>query len=620
MYISGGSNGNYITGMASGMDVDTMVKNLMDAERISYDNSEIEKQYYEWQLEAYQESAGTILDFQSTYFDFLNPSTNMLSSSTYQSYDFSYSDSGVSAVVENPDMMNTQYTIETQQLATAASMTSDVSVSSAISGSNAVDYSTLEGQVITVTLDGTEKSLEIKDIDGSSDITHEDIQLLMDDAFGSGKISVEDNLGILKLDTVTGSGSHELIIEGDLTSFGFESSKVSNRLALTDSLKDLDLEKAFTFDLDGMVNLNVNGIAFEFSEDTSLESMIETISKEADVTMNYDKMNDKFIIEANETGTGNTLNISEIDSNLMDALGLTSVNSGQDAICLVDGEKIVRSKNTFETDGVIFTLNEVSTVTIDIAFDSDQLLDTVVKFVDDYNTLVTDFQNMLKEERDYDYHPLTYAQKEAMSEDEIEVWENQAKVGILDSDDMLEDMLEEMRQVLYTSVEGCSITLADIGITTDGYETGGKLAIDDDKLKSAIETSSDDIIELFTKSSESYPGTSSTRLLTNDEKTIRQREEGLMYRLYDITEKYISSTSDSSGNKGLLIEKCGYKDNYTELNSSMYQQLQSMEDQLLKMEEDLEEKETNYYMQFSVMETYISDMNSQLQMIQSWFV
>ncbi|MCH4887438.1 flagellar hook protein [Acidaminobacter sp. JC074] len=620
MYISGGSSGNYITGMASGMDVDTMVKELMDAERIPYDNYEIEKQYYEWQLEAYQESAGTISDFQTTYFDFLNPSTNMLSSSTYESYNYVYSSDGVSAVVTNSNISNSHYSLEVDQLATSAVASSDQSVSASINAANTVDYGGLDNQMITVTLDGYEKEVTIMDMDGSTDISLNDIQLVMDEAFGSGKILVEENGGKLGFDTATDSGCHELILEGDLTALGFVTDKVSNRLDVTDSLKDLNLKTPMTFDEDGMVNMKINGVDLEFSEDASLDYVMKTISEKADVKMTYNALSDEIMIETNQTGSGKTLSFSETGSNLLDAFSMTTVQAGQDLTCYVDGEKLVRSENTFETDGVVFSVTEVGSVDVDISFDSDQLFDTIVKFVDDYNTMVTDFQDTLKEERDYDYKPLTYAQKESMSDEEIELWESQAKVGLLDSDDLLEDMLEEMRRALYMPVEGCSLTLAEIGITTDGYESGSKLVIDEDKLKSAIETSSDEIVELFTKPSESYPGTTSARSLTSDEKAVRQSEEGLMYRLYDVTEKYISSTSDSMGNKGILIEKCGYKDDYSELNSTMYQQLQGMEDNLLRMEEDLEEKETNYYMEFSAMETYISSMNSQLQMIQSWFV
>jgi flagellar hook-associated protein 2 len=90
MYISGGSSGNYMTGMASGMDVDTMVKELMDAERVSYDSYYQDIQYYEWQLDAYQSSADTIKSFQDDNFNYLNPDANLLSSSTYMELNCNY--------------------------------------------------------------------------------------------------------------------------------------------------------------------------------------------------------------------------------------------------------------------------------------------------------------------------------------------------------------------------------------------------------------------------------------------------------------------------------------------------------------------------------------------------
>ncbi len=133
-----------------------------------------------------------------------------------------------------------------------------------------------------------------------------------------------------------------------------------------------------------------------------------------------------------------------------------------------------------------------------------------------------------------------------------------------------------------------------------------------------IDESPQDVVELFTKQSEDYPGTSN-RTLDSVELETRYNEEGLMFRLYDITETYISSTSDNNGNKGLLIEKCGFSDDFSEISSTMYERLSDLEDKLLDMEDDLTEKEEQYYSKFSVMETYMSDMNSQLQMVQSWF-
>ncbi|MCT4633941.1 MAG: flagellar filament capping protein FliD [Firmicutes bacterium] len=629
MYISGGSSGNYMTGMASGMDVDTMVKELMDAERVSYDSYYQDIQYYEWQLDAYQSSADTIKSFQDDNFNYLNPDANLLSSSTYMEYNCSSSSSGVSCSVADNTVADDRYEVEVLQVASSASISSDNQVSKAITGSGTSDLNTISGEKITLDLDGNVRAILIEDNDGNGDIDYQDLQNSIDKAYGADKILVSDNSGILTINTIDGSGSHSLKIAGEeevLEGLGLsKEDSLSNRINTSDTLGELSstMNNPFVFDMDGMVTFEINGAEFEFDEDTSLQHMMDTINNDSDagVTMIYDPIKDKFEITSDDTGLGSTLDISEIGSSFFSSIELNNIVSGEDSVSMINGEKVVRSTNAFEYDGVVFTTNGVTDgiAVIDINLDTEQIYDTVVNFVNDYNDMVESIQNELDEERDYDYKPLTQAQKDEMTEEEIEIWEDHAKSGVVGNDDLLENMLEEMRVALYTSVDGCEYTLSDIGITTDSYENGGKLIIDENKLNSAIEENPEEVVKLFTKQSDTYPGTSSARTLQSSEMDTRMEEEGLMYRLYDVTEIYVSTYSDSNGSKGVLVEKCGFSDDYTELNSSMYKHLEDMEDKLTEMEDELNQKETDYYMEFSRMETYISQMNSQMQMIQSWF-
>ena len=55
-----------ISGMASGLDIDTMVKNLMTAERMPLDKLKQKKQTIEWQRDDYRSMNTLLLDFRST--------------------------------------------------------------------------------------------------------------------------------------------------------------------------------------------------------------------------------------------------------------------------------------------------------------------------------------------------------------------------------------------------------------------------------------------------------------------------------------------------------------------------------------------------------------------------
>lgn len=625
MYISGNSSGNYLTGMTSGLDVDAMVKELMDAERVSYDKLDQKKQYYAWEIDAYQNQLSSIGDFQSEFLNYTNEQSNLLSASTYLSYTCDSSHDAVYASVVDGDLANSSYTIEVLSLATASFSESN-KVSSDIEGSVPVDYGILENQSITMTLDGNEQTFIVEDYDNNGSITLLDLQNLINDAFGENKIEITENAGCLKLNTVANSGVHALSISGDesiLQALGFtESDHLSNRINLTMSLDELSSEIPFSFDVDGMLTFSINGEHFEFNGETTVEEMINTInSSDAQVDMVYDDIHDTFTLESKVYGAGNQLSFEELGSSFFSTIGCQTIEEGEDAQVLIDDVLMVRNDNTITYDGIAFDIKEVTTepMTISVVLDETNIKDKIVAFVESYNKLISSIQDTLKEERDYDYDPLTYAQRSEMSEDEIETWEENVKVGILANDSILKDMLTEMRQGLYSPVEGLGISLSDLGISSDSYETGGVLKIDLDQLDGIIESSPNEVVALMTKQSDQYPGTSSARLLDQASQEIRFEEEGLMYRLLDITEKYVADTSDNNGQKGILVEKCGYRDDYTYLNSTMNQKLEQMEDQLYDLEEKLNEKEEKYYREFSVMETYLSQMNSQMQMVQSWF-
>ncbi|NLM35181.1 MAG: flagellar filament capping protein FliD [Clostridiales bacterium] len=81
------SNSLRITGLATGIDTDTLVKQLMQVEQIKIDKVLQEKQLIQWQQELYRDIIGEINSFKSTYFDVLKTDSYMLSTNTYSSFD-----------------------------------------------------------------------------------------------------------------------------------------------------------------------------------------------------------------------------------------------------------------------------------------------------------------------------------------------------------------------------------------------------------------------------------------------------------------------------------------------------------------------------------------------------
>ena len=75
-----------ISGLASGMDTDMMVQNLMRAERIPLDRLYQQKQLIEWRRDAYRDITNTLRVFKDDFMDLLKPDKNMLSPNYFKRF------------------------------------------------------------------------------------------------------------------------------------------------------------------------------------------------------------------------------------------------------------------------------------------------------------------------------------------------------------------------------------------------------------------------------------------------------------------------------------------------------------------------------------------------------
>ena len=81
--------------------------------------------------------------------------------------------------------------------------------------------------------------------------------------------------------------------------------------------------------------------------------------------------------------------------------------------------------------------------------------------------------------------PLTDEQREKMSDKEIEKWEEKAQIGLLRNDRTLNSILSSMRGAMSAGTDEGDY-LFQIGITTGEWKQGGKLVIDEEKLRKAV--------------------------------------------------------------------------------------------------------------------------------------
>lgn len=635
-----------ITGLSSGLDVDSIVEQLMTAEKAKKLNKLQQKeQLAEWKQEAYRDIIADIQAFTSKYFN-TTSSTSLLSQKSFKQYTVTSSSSSAVTASYTSAAGAGSHSIAVSQLATAATLASSASISGDVRTTSDTDYSSLAGKSFVITVDGVARTISFgSDTDFSGYTTEEMadyLQTAVDAAVGENKVTVtgDDDTGLITFTAAvitdadgatSDSGVQAISVStpgsgtSALAALGFGSGSVrSNRVDTTAALSEIF--DSSVFNDDGQIALTINGVSFTFdAEEDSLKDMISEINAgDCGATLAYDELSGKLVLTASDTGAGAALVLSEPEDAEAGQSSLLSIlntaTAGLDAKITLDGKTLTRSSNTITVDGVTYTLNATTSeaATVSLTQDVDGICDLITGFVEDYNALIATINSALQEDYDSDYPPLTDDQKEEMTDEEIEKWEAKAKTGILENDSLLTNFLRELRSTMVDSISGLSTTIFDLGIDTGDYDEKGKLEIDEDALKEAIQTDPQAIINLFTKQSAQYSGTSTVRKLDAGALTTRYNEEGLAYRFYDILAKYTSTIRDNSGNKGLMLEKAGVDEDASDTDNTLTTEIEKYQKALAEEEDRLDDYEEKLYAKYTTLETYISKMNAQLSALQSY--
>ena len=646
MFIGGTSSGTTtasnllrISGLATGLDTDNIIKQLMNAERAPLNRLYQKNQLLEWKKDDYRDITNLLRGFRDDFFDILTAKTNMTSASTYKKFTVTSSDSAVVTATANADAIESPHTIsQITSLASAATVSSTSGIVLNLTGTGAANTDFSDGNnQISLNLDGVTKTVAVQAINYGGDYAglKTDLQGAIDSAFGAGKITVNEAGGIFTF----AAANSKLTLSNAATQNALDhfniASGSSNRLDLNAKLTDLQAVLGLTFDGSDNVEFKINNQTFTFNKDTkTLNDVISTVNSNslAGVTMQYSTITGKFALTAKQTGAGETLNIENVGGNLFGAGGVLNfgavgnvtsvtngtVTAGNDAAFTLDGVSLTRSNNTFTIDGINYTLkatfndplDPTKSITITPSKDVDTVYNNIKAFVDKYNDVISQINNKLTEKRYKDYLPLTDEQKADMSDTDIENWEKRAKSGLLRSDSILHSAVDKMRQAIYDTISGVTGTLKSIGIDTSAdYTERGKLVIDETKLRDAIANNPDQVQQLFSKTSTSVPAYSAT--LSAADRTTRYNEEGIANRLYDIIQDNIRTIRDSNGKKGILIEKAGLVGDTSELLNLIDKDITTNNDAINDLIVRLNAKETAYYKKFTALEEYVAQMNAQ---------
>lgn len=620
---------NRVNGLVSGFDTETLVKDLMKLEKTKTDKVLKDTQALNWQKDSYKEIMSLFRGFQSDYLDVLKPASNLRSKSAFSSYTAGAKISGVDtskvSVLTSSGSIQGNITIDKiTQLATKDTWISGSDVKplqgTAVNLANVNASLSAGNNTISITLDGTTKSVALSAgsyADMSALVTdlNAQIRATFGETLGVGRIVASDEGGTLKLS----SPGHTVVLgEGEtgvLANLGF-SAGATNALSLSSSLAS-----AFGVSDSGLA-FTINGVSSTTMGITSadtIQSMVQKVNaSSAGVTMNYSTLTNGFTMKANSEGFANNISLTDTAGFFSDKLKLSAAGErtqGLDAEFIVNGITTTRSNNKVVVDGTTIQLKELSDVPIDITINPNTapMKDNIVKFVNRYNELIEKVSSKLNEKKYRDYAPLTDEEKTAMSEDNIKLWEEKAKSGLIKGDGVLTNLLGQLRMAFGEAVSGSGITLREMGITTStDYKENGKLIIDESKLDDALINKSAEVTAFFTNESSYEYGDSANR-------GTRYSQNGLAARVNDILNDNIRITRDNSGRKGLLVEKAGYEKASTDISSDLAKKITALESRYAVLLEKMNDTESRYYAKFTAMESALSKMNAQSTSLSGMF-
>ena len=605
-----------MSGLVSGMDTEEIIKNMTATARQRILKQQQNVQKLEWKQTGYRSVTSALKSFQSNYLDVLSK-TNFRSTSFFNTVQANTSSTAVSVSANATAIAGKMVINKITQLATKQNVQSTVGVTadmklSGLTGLSTEDAqakaATLFNQSVSITLDGTVKTITFDEAftnaikSGDNAQISQEMQRLLDKAFGTyqddgvtkSRITVDNNLQLTASGsqiTVNAVGENGTFVEA----LGLKQGQ-STKLTTFAEIERLNF--ATPLDDSETFKFTINGQAFEFGRGTTISKIISQVNNntKAGVTLSYSSVSDKFTITSNAEGAGDNIQISQEQGNLLTSMGLLDESGdfytggktdGVNAILEVNGQQIVRDSNTIEVDGVKITLKETSSSAIDIELknDASSLKESIQKFVDDYNAMVSLASGLTAEKVYSDYAPLSDEQKAEMTETQIKDWEAKAKSGVLRADRILISLTSKLQSTLLGSnVNGFS--LFSMGITTGGYGCDGNLKINETKLDEALANNADQVRDLFTDAN------------------------GLGNKMNTLIDTYIS-TSGNKGQRGILIEAAGMESTRSETENSIYDSIKRTNKLIDTLQDRLESQEATLWKRFTAMETALEKLNSQ---------
>ena len=317
---------------------------------------------------------------------------------------------------------------------------------------------------------------------------------------------------------------------------------ITNSTKLSDLHWNGDTTKGFpkTIAFDNMVPFRV-----EDGSTKTVADFVDYLNKVDGVEASFDEKNQRFVIKgADKLSAGKVYdslnpdvgNPSTTSKPLLDVLGFVSVHGfgegnavkidGADAQIKLNGAIFESNTNNFNINGLSINVKETTAkadgsgyneIKIVTDTDVDGIYNTIKDFLKEYNELINEMDSLYNADRAKDYQPLTDEEKEAMSEKEVEKWEEKIKKSLLRRDTTLSSISSTMKTAMLQSftINGEKYSLSTFGILTGNYFTtknneknafhidgdpdDSTVSSNEEKLKKAIAANPETVADFFSQ-------------------------------------------------------------------------------------------------------------------------
>jgi flagellar hook-associated protein 2 len=604
-----------ITGMATGMDTESIVKKLMDVERIPLNRLKQKQQTNMWLIDSYRQWNSDLFAFRNTNI------FNMKLSKTYNTFEVAASLPNSVTGTATSSAITGSYSLSIKQLAESATFTSNnVKLDTTKTLGDAAQGARRLTADTSVTLN------VYNDSTNPSAFQTANIAIATTDTISSvvSKInSATDASGqSLGLQAIYDPNLQQFLVKtkatGESTKIEFAnlSPELSNTLGIGTNasvtgstafpLNITNGNRDLSINLGGGVTGTINLTAANY---VSAQTLADEINRQIglngtlanNVTAAVDSAG-KVTLSSNAIGTQSSITVTGKAATVIGfpnttstgAMGTLSV-TGKNADITFNGQQVTTfTSNNVTLMGMNLTLKSPTldasgnaiTTNITVSRNVDTALNNIKDFVNKYNEILDKLNKATTEAVYRDFLPLLDEQKSEMSEKQIEQWEAKSKSGLLRGDGIMTDLYNKMRNIMSSVVStgGDYTSLASIGISSRNYQDRGKLYIDETKLKAALEKDPDAVQKLFSQIGDTAQGTN-----------------GLVNKLSDVMQDSIKKLTSRAGAMG----------NSQYDQSIIGRMLSRLQTDITRQNDRLAKKENLYYKQFAAMEEAVAKFNSQ---------